>query len=590
MTWQAWLTLVVIGVTIVALVRDLVPPALAVMGAVIVLLLAKVITPAQALGGFSNPATLTVASLFLLARAVEKTSALQPAIDRALADREHGRVTLLRLLAPAASISAFLNNTPIVALLAPQVAEWAEKRGKSASAYLMPISYAVILGGVVTVIGTSTNLVVSGLMTQSGMAPIGMFEITRVGLPVAIVGLIVLVLLAPRVLPARRAARRQFEEDVREYVMRTSVLPNGPLDGRTVADAGLRHLQGVFLVQIERFGEVIAPVGPTAALRGGDVLTFAGRVDLVRDLQTLRGLRFADDEPDVAIGTGQTFFEVVVSEASALVGKTLRGADFRSRYQAAVVAIHRAGARVNEKLGTVELKAGDTLLLLSDRSFAERWRDHRDFLLVSHLGGTMPTTTRQAMLVGVIGFLVVVLAGSGVLPILQAALAGAAALVLLGVLTPQEARDSVNLDVLVVIAASLAIGAAIEQSGVASVAGKLLVAVFSPFGPIGILFACTAVTVALTAFITNNAAAALFFPVAMSAAKQLGLDPRPYAIAVAVAASMSFMTPIGYQCNAIVYGLGGYRFGDFPRLGAPLTAIVIATIVVVTPLWWTLAR
>lgn len=592
MSWQAWFTLVTCVVAVVILARDWLPPALVVLGATVVVMLAGIITPEQALSGFSNPAPITVAALFVLARAVERTGAIQPLIDRALGAERGERASLFRLLAPAVGASAFLNNTPIVAMLAPQVADWAEKRGRSPSRYLMPISYATILGGVVTVIGTSTNLVVSGLMQEQGLAPIGLFEITAVGLPVAVVGLLCLVVTAPTLLPERRSARRALEEDVREFVMNTTVEPGGPLDGKTVEAAGLRNLQGVFLVQLTR-GETgeerIAPVAPTTTLRGGDQLAFAGRVDVIRDLEAMTGLRYAEGKHALEFGDdGHTFFEAVVSATSTLVGKTLKEADFRSRYQAAVLAIHRAGARVNEKLGNVKLREGDTLLLLSDGGFAERWRDRSEFLLVAHLGGSRPVSTRKAWLVGLIALGVVGVAGLGLLPILHASLVGAFGLVLFRVLTPAEARESVDLDVIVMIAASFGLGASIAASGLAGVIGSVIVDVFRGWGPVGVLFAVTVATIALTELITNNAAAALLFPIAMATTAQLGLNPRPYAIAVAVAASMAFLTPIGYQTNTMVYGLGGYRFGDYARLGAPLTVIVVVGIVVFVPLFWPL--
>jgi di/tricarboxylate transporter len=587
LSWQAWLTLAVVVLTVVALARDLVAPALALMGANIFLLVSGVITVDQALSGFSNPAPMTVAALFVVARAVEKTGALQPLISGALGNGGAGARGLARLLVPAAGASAFLNNTPIVAMLAPQVADWADKRGQAASRYLMPLSFATMLGGTLTAIGTSTNLVVSGLMEQAGMAPIGMFEITRVGLPVAIVGLVLLVGLGPLVLPDRRTARQKFTEDVREYVLHGQIAAGGPLDGQTVEAAGLRHLQGVFLAEVQRGGQTLAPAAPSLVLQGGDRLAFVGRVDQVRDLQRLRGLVSTEQKHAAFFDGGErTFFEVVISAASPLVGKTLKEAAFRSGYQAAVLAIHRAGERVRAKLGEVRLKEGDTLLLISDTGFAERWRDRSDFLLVSHLGGSPPSSTRQAWFVGAVTLGVVLVAGLGLVPILHAALVGAVALVLGRVLTASEARSSIELDVLVVIAASFGLGAAISASGLAAVMGRLVVDLFHGLGPIGVLFAVTLAAAALTEVITNNAAAVLLFPIATAAATEIGADPRPFAIALAVAASASFLTPIGYQTNTMVYGLGGYRFGDYARLGAPLNLLVIVVILLVVPIFW----
>jgi len=581
MAWQAWLTLGVMAILVSALVRDLVAPVVGVVGALVFLLVVGIVTPAQAFAGFGNPAPITVAALYVVARAVDKTAALQPLVAGTLGSRGGLRLSLLRLIVPSAAASAFLNNTPIVAMLLPQVRDWAERNGISPSQFLMPLSFAVILGGVVTAIGTSTNLVVSGLLEAYGLEPFGLFEIGKLGLPVAAGGLALIVWFAPILLPERRGIRRELAEDIREFAVNMLVVPQGPLDGKPVEAGGLRHLSGVFLVAIEREGEHIAPVAPTSILHGGDRLTFVGRADLIVDLQRARGLASAERQHLEGLGSADyTFFEAVVGQTSPLVGSTLKNARFRARYQAAVVAIHRAGHRIQAKLGEVELKFGDTLLLLGDPQFAERWRDRRDFLLTSRLGGSPPTTTRKAAIVGALLLGIVLLAGSGALPILHASLLGAVSLVLLGVLSPGEARDAIDLDVVVVLAASLGIGIAIEQSGLADGIASVLIGLLGGSGRTGVLFGVVVATVLLTELITNNAAAALMFPIALAAAVDLGVDVRPFAIAVAVAASASFLTPIGYQTNTMVYGPGGYRFSDYARLGAPLTVLVIAMIVV----------
>ena len=275
MSWEAWFTAIVLIATVAALTRDVLSPPVAVLGANIALLVTGVISTSEALSGFSNPAPMTVAALFVVARAVEKTGALQPLLWNTLGNGHGERRSLARLLVPVAGASAFMNNTPIVAMQAPQVARWAGNR--AASLYLMPLSFATILGGTLTLIGTSTNLVVSGLMEESGMPPIGMFELTMVGLPMTVIGLLGVVLLAPLVLPDRRTARQEFVENPREFVCQARVTPQGPLDGMTVEAARLRNLEGVFLAEIERKGEIIAPVAPATVLRGGDRLTFAGR-------------------------------------------------------------------------------------------------------------------------------------------------------------------------------------------------------------------------------------------------------------------------------------------------------------------------
>ncbi|UCF19443.1 MAG: SLC13 family permease [Gemmatimonadota bacterium] len=587
MTLEAWFTLVVLGITIVALAQERLPPSGVILSAVVVLLVGGILTPEQALSGFSNPAPITVAALYVLARAVDQTGALQPLVSATLGGGKAHRWSLTRLVVPTAASSAFLNNTPIVAMLVPQVSDWSDRCGHSPSRYLMPLSFAAILGGMVTVIGTSTNLVVSGLLEAAGQPPLAMFEISPLGLPVAIAGTFALILLAPLLLPERVPARRDLEESRREFVVNMVVLPGGPLDGKAVEAGGLRHLQGVYLVEIERDGESIAPVPPSTALQGDDKLTFVGKADLVVDLKNTRGLTFAEQQHVGALDTTRhTFFEAVVGAASPLVGSTLRDIEFRGRYQAAVVAIHRAGHRVQAKLGDVRLRVGDTLMILAGPDFRERWRDRTDFLLVSRLGGAPPRTTRSAAIVGLVAVTIVGGASLGLLPILHLSLLGALVLIALGVLTPGEARRAVDIDVILVIAGAFGLGAAMATTGLADKLAGTLVSALGAHGPVGVLAGVVLATIVLKAFITNNAAAVLMFPIAISAASDLGLDERSFAIAVAVTASASFLTPIAYQTNLMVYGPGGYRFSDYARLGFPLTIIVFATVLILTPLFW----
>ena len=587
MAWEAWFTLAVTILTLVLLVRETLAPANVMLGATVLLLMVGIITPSEAFSGFGNSAPITVAALYVLARAVEKTNLLQPVLSFLLGEKGGDRGSLNRLLPTSAAASAFLNNTPLVAMLIPPVTDWAERTGKSPSKYLMPLSYAVILGGVVTVMGTSTNLVVSGMLEAKGLPPMGIFEITPIGLPVAVIGVLVLVLTAPFLLPARRGARRDLERVAREFNVTMLVEPGGVIDGKPVSEGGLRHLQGVFLVEVGRGGESIAPVDSRMVLQGGDRLCFVGQVDNIVDLQSMRGL-VSTEKPHLTPfdSVKHTFFEAVVGVPSPLVGKTLKEIDFRSRYQAAVVAIHRAGHRINAKLGEVDLKVGDTLVLLADPAFKSRWRDRTDFLLVSQLGGTPPAVSRKAWFVGLVTVAIVFVAGLGILPMLQASLLGAIALIAFGVLTATEARNAVDLDVILVIATSFGIGAAMEGSGLAAKLSELLVGAFDGMGLLGVSLGIILATSLVTEIITNNAAAALLFPIAFASAERLNQDPRVFAIIVAVMASTSFLTPIGYQTNTMVYGPGGYRFSDYSRLGAPLTIVVMITILAVLKFYY----
>jgi di/tricarboxylate transporter len=593
MDWAGWLTLAVLLAVFAGLARDLMPPPVVVLGGVVALLVAGVLTVEEAFSGFANPAPITVAALYVVAAAVEATGALDRVADRILGVGRTGgtKASLLRLGAASSGMSAMLNNTPIVAILAPRVIAWARRSGRSPSQFLMPLSFATILGGLVTAIGTSTNLVVSGLMVADGQAPMGLFEIARVGLPLAGLGVVVLALTTARLLPERHGATERGGSEVsREFTVAMQIPTRSALGGKTVAAAGLRNLEGVYLVEIVRAGRHIAPVGPEERLAAGDRLSFAGDVEHVCDLQRMPGLEAVAREhvESNGNGSGPRYYEAVVASGSSLVGHTLKEVGFRDRYRAAVLAIHRAGERLASKPGAVVLRAGDVLLLLADRSFDQRWREHHDFLLVAPVGKPPPPRRERAgvvlCVVGVLLFAVM----TGLIDILQGALLAGMGLIMFRVVTPREARQAVDLNVIVLIAASFGLGTAMASTGLARLAAAVLADAFVWLGPIGLLLGVLLATSIITELITNNAAAVLMFPVAMATAAEAGLSPRPFAFAVAVGASAAFLSPIGYQTNTMVYGLGGYRFSDFIRLGAPLSVLVYIIAIVTIPLGWPL--
>ena len=594
MSWEAWFTLAVVVGVVTLLATERVAPPVAVMAAVIALLVAGIVDPAQAFSGFSNPAPITVAALYVLAAGVEKTGALERLTFRILGaggnEDLSDRSVLARVLVPTALSSAFLNNTPIVAMVAPNLVAWARRAGRSPSPFLIPISFAAILGGVLTLIGTSTNLVVSGLLAESGSEPLGLFEITRVSLPLTVLGIALLIAVAPKLLPRRQAPSEAIREGSREFSVEMVVEMDGPLDGKSVSDAGLRNLEGVYLVALDRHGRMLAPVGPDEALVGGDRLTFAGNVARMLDLQRLPGLTSAEQAhfPADSGARGRRFFEAVVAEGSPLANSTMKDVGFRARYGGAVMAVHRAGERLPGKLGGIELRPGDVLIVLASDDFRTRWKEERDFLVVAPLDGEPPPRREKSPVVGVVTVLLFVTVGFGLIDILEASLLAAMALVGLRVLTPFEARQSIDLNVIVVIAGSFGIGAAMSASGLATEIADVLIGAFGSFGDLGLIIGILIATVILTELITNNAAAVLMFPIALAAAEQAGIDTHAVAIAVAIGASSSFLSPIGYQTNTMVYGMGGYRFSDFARVGAPLTVLMLVVAVIFIPLSWPL--
>ena len=591
MTTDAWITLAVLAATFAILAFDRLPAAAAMGAAVGVLLVVDVIDQGQALSGFGSTAPITIAALYVLAGAATVTGAVSPLLDRVLdGPRDDARDMstravrrrLARVSLATGAASTVIPNTPLVALAAPRVVTWCRRAGVSAAPYLMPLSYATVLTGVVTVIGTSTNLVVSDLLVAQGKEPIGFFEITGVGLCVAVVGLVVLILTAPALLRRRLAAAPSAEAaGGQRYTIAMRVDADGPLVGRTIEDAGLRHLHGVFLAGVERAGTIVA-ARPGTVLGAGDVCYFAGDVVDVVDLLEINGLTSAEDIHLVGAGDRPDagLFEAVVSERSELAGSTLRAAGFRARYDAAVLAIRRHDDDLPGKLGTVVLRPGDVLLVLASPEFERQWRGHADFSVIASLDAPTPVRRQSAVfvLVAIVGMIVATV--TEVLYLMEAALLAAAALVVCRVVSPTEARRSVNLNVVLTIALSVSLGTAVSVSGLAAEIAEVLGRLGDPFGDTGRVVAVLATTMVLTELLSNNAAAALMLPVATATALDAGLDPRAFAIVVLIGASCSFLSPIGYQTNLMVYSLGGYRFRDFTVVGAPLTLVTL----VVTPI------
>jgi di/tricarboxylate transporter len=590
--WQGWLAIVVVVGIIWSLARDWLGPDVVMSLGLVVFMLAGVLSIEEALMGFGNAGVLTVAALFVVAQAVRDSGRLEQFAAKLLGRSNGSFWRTARLMMPTFGISAFLNNTPVVAMLTPVVRQWARRRGFSPSKFLIPLSYASILGGMCTLIGTSTNLVVSGLMLDFGFPPLGMFEITKVGLPCAIVGLTFMILIGRHLLPSRRDVSEELAETRREYLVEMMVRPGCALAGKTVEEAGLRHLSGLFLVHIERNGHVIGPVTPEEPLRVGDRLLFTGIITTIVDLKKIHGLEAAD-EPHFEIHAGASgdeiqLFEVVVSHASPLVGTGIREGGFRSRYDAAVIAVHRSGQRIESKIGDIVLRPGDTLLLEAHRSFSEKWNNSRDFYLVSQVPVGAGKGMRGAPWVLAVMAGMIILPALQIVPMVVSAFAAAVTMILLRTISPARARAAINLPVLITIAAALGVGRALENSGLADAAARLFIDGTAHFGPVAALAAVFLLTSLFTEMITNNAAAALVFPVALSTAHQLQVDPRAFFIAVAVAASASFATPLGYQTNLIVYGPGGYRFSDFLRVGLPMNVLVLLTGLAAATYWWPL--
>ncbi|MCP5069068.1 MAG: SLC13 family permease [bacterium] len=591
MGFDGWLTLGVLVLMVAAMVREVAGPDLIAMAGLFALAVTGVLTPEETFSGFANPAMATVGALFIVSAGLRETGLLEAAVVR-LFGRARGETSALtRMCPPLAGFSAFLNNAPIVAMMTPVVIEWARRRGHSPSRFLIPLSYSTILGSLLTVIGTSVNLTVAGLIVQTDMPAMGFFELLPVGLPVCLAGLAYIIFIAPHLIPARQDLAQQLGDRRREYTAAMRVEAGSQLAGETVEEAGLRQLPGLFLIEIDRDGRTLTPVAPEEVLREGDRLVFAGAVATIVDLQRFPGL-VADTDDAVAADSEASrerrLIEAVISSSSPLRGQSVRDANFRTTFDAAVVAVHRNGERVGGKIGEIVLRPGDTLLLQTATGFMRAHGNSPDFFLVSEIGGHVAHRTEKAglaiaILVGMVG-----VAAVGILPISIASFVAVGALIGTRCIDGRIARQSVEWNVLVVIGAGLGIALAMEKTGAAGELASLLVGGTGSLGPWVTLAAVYLVTVLLSEFLHHNAAVAIMFPIAIQAASQVGADPRGFIMAIAMGANCAFANPVTYQTHLIVYGPGGYRFTDFVRAGLPLDLLCAAVALTVIPWVWPL--
>ncbi|WP_259080195.1 SLC13 family permease [Salinibacter ruber] len=601
---NAWITVAVVMGVVGALMADVGRPDLVLLSGLLVLLVSGVVSPDQAFAGFSNAAVLTVGALYVVAGGVQHTDALS-ALDRVLfADTTRLGPVLARFMVPTSVLSGLLNNTPIVAMLTPRLQEWADAQNIPASKLMIPLSYAAITGGMMTLIGTSTNLIVAGLMEAEGYEPLSLFDVTWVGVPAALVVIAYFVLGGHRLLPDRGTSAPAAERRLGQNMFEVTVTAPSPIVGQTVAEAGLRDLGDAYLTHVRRGTEVLQG-RPGRPLEQGDVLAFNGSLAARERLLERPGLSRTLPAPDGTHDDPARYetlplYEAVIAESSNLVGTTLGEANFREQYQGVVLGIQRQDEPVTSPVGTTELQAGDLLIVEAPDDFEERWSSgsREEFYLVAPRDGRArqggspehddeetDRSGRAPIALGLTGAMVLA-AATGLAPIVTAAVLAALLMILAGCIRPAEAQRALNVQVLVVIAAALGIGKAIETTGLATAAAQGVLSVAEPFGPVIVLVALYLLTNLLTEIITNNAAAVLMLPVAMAAASSLGVPPVAFGVLVAVAASASFLTPIGYQTNLMVMAPGGYRFSDYARVGWPVTLLVMGTSVGIISLVW----
>ncbi|HYC53607.1 MAG TPA: SLC13 family permease [Candidatus Binatia bacterium] len=582
--WQAWLTVAIIGSVLVILAVTQLATDMVLVGGVGLLLLSGTLTAPEAFAGLSNQGIMTIAVLYVVVAGLESTGGNVLITEKFLSRPKTITGALAKMMFPVTFISAFMNNTPVVAMFMPAVNDWAKKNDIPISKLMIPLSYAAILSGTITIVSTATNLLVDGMLRQAKGHGMHMFELFWISVPITIGGCLFVLGTHRWLLPDRRPTVSTFG-DPREYTIEMSVDANGPLVGKTVEAAGLRQLPQCFLAEIDRDGELLAAVGPEQKLRGGDRLVFVGVVDAMVDLQRIRGLSPATDQIFKldAPRSYRSLIEAVVADDGPLVGRSIRDLQFRSVYNAAVLAVARRGERIRRKIGDIVLRGGDTLLLEAHQGFAKAHHNSHHFYLVSRVEGSTPVRYDRAFLAIAILIGMMVVASMEWLPMLHAAMLAGGLLLATGCMTSTAARDSVEWNVIIAVAAAFALGVAIEKTGVARALAMSLTSAAQGSAMLSLagIYVCTLL---LTEMVSHSAAVSLTFPIAIQTAANLGVGYMPFVAAVTVAGSLGFATPLGYQTHMMVYGAGGYRFSDFLRIGIPMDIFCAIIAIFMIPL------
>ncbi|MCY4371462.1 MAG: SLC13 family permease [bacterium] len=586
MTFEGILVVVILVGIVALFVSEKFPLDIVAMLGLGVLLVLGLVTLQEGLSGFSNPATLTVACMFVLGAGLQKTGATAVVGQLMVRFSRNHFTALVVIMVTVTIMSAFVNNTAAVAVFIPLVTILADRRRISASKLLIPLSYASQFGGVCTLIGTSTNLLVSSISEQAGFGSFSMFEFTRMGLILFVAGVAYFLVFGRWLLPDRQRRELAATYQLGDYVTELRVRGNSPLVGKSVLESKLGEDHDITVLRVLDAGEEgWAPL--RRVIQPDDVLlVHCSLPDLIR-LRGTMGLRIDADFTlrDESLQTEDLrLVQALVAPGSALIGSTLKDRDFRNRYKALVLAMRRKGETINDKLSSVKLNMGDSLLIQAHEASIRDLRRSSDFIVLDEVPGTA-LRDKAPLVIGIL-LAVVGLAAFDVLPILVAALLGCVALVMTRVLRPEEVYQAINWQVIFLLAGVLPLGIAMHTSGAAGFMAEHAVGWVGDLGPVAVLAAIYLLAALMTETMSNAAAAVLLAPIAISTAEQIGVDPRPLLMAITFAASTGFSTPVGYQTNTMIYVPGGYRYTDFLRAGMPLNILFCILSVIFIPRLW----
>lgn len=596
MTWEIFFVLLLTTGALLCFLHGKLAPDVTALSLFVILLVSGIVPQSRIFGVLANPAPLTVGAMFILSAALVKSGAIDrlAALLGGMAGWNYASVMGLVVLG-VGGLSAFINNTPVVVVLVPVIISLARRMKLPASKMLMPLSYAAVLGGCCTLIGTSTNLLVTGILQSRGEPPLRMFELAWVGVPMLAAGTVYIALFGRHLLPTRQPASVTLaEEDRREYITEVFVQPDSPPVGRTFAEAGLTLARGVRVLELIR-DETSLPLGkPEPRLAPGDRLVLACRPQGVTHTRSLVGI---DLTTELKLGLSQisahegVLVEGVIGPNSDLIGQSISEAGFRQRFHVVVLALHRHGRKVRSDFEQQPLRNGDILLMMGTEQAVENLRSSEDLLLVDRPPVPARRSPRHlAIVLGAI-FGVILFSSAGWLSIEIAALVACSIVFLTGCLKPRDGYNAIEWNLLFLIYGMLALGVAMEDTGTSRYVVEKLLDLVNQFvasehKAMVMLVAFYLLALVLTELLSNNAVAALLTPLALSLATQLGVDSRPFVIAVCIAASAAFATPIGYQTNTYIYGVGGYRFSDFMKFGLPLNGICFLVAIYVIPAVW----
>jgi len=562
---------------ILTLYKEWMRPPVAFLTAIVILNIAGILSAKDILIGFSNEQVAVIILLLVIGDIIQRTQVLDRFFDKIFSRAKSYNGFLLRMMAYVASASAFFNNTPLVAMLMPYTFSWSKKNNIAVSKLLIPLSYAAILGGATTLIGTSTNLIVGGLVTEAqanyAIDSIGVFDFAWVGVPMIIIGVLYILLVGKKLLPDGKGVMENFKKSKREYIVETIVKEGSKLNNKTVSQAGLRNLTGLFLVEIIRGDHHILPVRPDDVIIQGDHLIFAGETETVADLiEKDLGLSLPKNAYTLN-DNGTGVIEAVIPFNSSLIGKKIRESDFRSRFDASILAVHRNGEKLAGRIGDIVLKSGDLMLLIGGKEVYKRTEGYNVFYILSQVKQFNEVKNRNVYIVLSALLATVIFSALNIINLFLGLLIILVFMFLSKMLTVNQLKKSTRFNIVIIAGLALALGKAMMISGTADYIAKLVIDLLEPFGIIALMFGIYFVTNVLAAYMTNIAAVSIIFPIVVSSAVQLDINPSPFILLIAFAASANFFTPIGYQTNLMVYSAGGYKFNDFLKIGLPLSIL-----------------